>query len=72
MSLADSANVVQFGDNGTADHLWQLLDSGGGWFRIRNQNSGKVLGVTGMSTANSAQVVQFGDNGTSDHLWQLL
>jgi len=24
MSLADSANVVQFHDNGTADHLWEF------------------------------------------------
>ncbi|WP_246157556.1 RICIN domain-containing protein [Catellatospora sichuanensis] len=25
MSTADSANVVQYGDNGTADHRWRLL-----------------------------------------------
>ncbi|MFF1955165.1 beta-L-arabinofuranosidase domain-containing protein, partial [Kitasatospora herbaricolor] len=72
MSTADSARVVQFADNGTADHLWQLVDNGGGWYRIRNQNSGKVLGVDRMSTADSAQVVQFADNGTADHLWQLV
>ena len=72
MSTADSARVVQFADNGTADHLWQFVDSGGGWYRIRNLNSGKVMGVDGMSTADSAQVVQFSDNGTADHLWQLL
>ena len=43
-----------------------------GYVRIRNQNSGKVLGVDLMSTADSAQVVQYDDNGTADHLWQLL
>lgn len=42
------------------------------WMRLRNVNSGKVLGVDQMSTANSANVVQFDDNGTADHLWQLL
>ena len=72
MSTADSANVVQFDDNGTADHLWQLIDNGDGNVRIRNSNSGKVLGVAGMSTADSAQVVQFDDNGTADHLWTLI
>jgi hypothetical protein len=72
MSTADSARVVQYDDNGTADHLWQFVDSGGGWYRIRNLNSGKLLGVDGMSLADSANVVQFGDNGTADHLWQLL
>ncbi|WP_329180961.1 RICIN domain-containing protein [Streptomyces sp. NBC_01477] len=72
MSTANSAHVVQFDDNGTADHLWQLVDNGDGWYRIRNLNSQKVLGVDLMSTANSAQVVQFDDNGTADHLWQLV
>ena len=72
MSMADSAQVVQFTDNGTADHLWQLLDNGNGLVRVRNVNSGKVLGVDQMSTANSANAVQFADNGTTDHVWQLL
>ncbi len=72
MSTANSAHVVQFTDNGTADHLWQLVDDGSGHVRIRNSNSGKVLGVDQMSTADSAQVVQFDDSGTADHLWTLL
>jgi beta-L-arabinofuranosidase (glycosyl hydrolase family 127)/ricin-type beta-trefoil lectin protein/glycosyl hydrolase family 127 (putative beta-L-arabinofuranosidase) len=72
MSTADSARVVQFGDTGTADHLWEIVDNGDGWVKIRNVNSGKLLGVDRMSTADSAQVVQFADNGTADHLWQML
>ncbi|MEV6629875.1 RICIN domain-containing protein [Actinoplanes sp. NPDC051470] len=72
MSADDSAQVVQFADNGTADHLWVPVDNGDGWFRIRNVNSGKVLGVSGMSTADAANVVQFSDNGTADHLWQIV
>ena len=72
MSTADSAQVVQFTDNGTADHLWILVDNGDGYFRIRNKNSGEVLAVSNMSTADSAQVVQFTDNGTADHLWKFI
>jgi len=72
MSTADSADVVQFADNGTADHLWQLEDAGSGNLKIRNVNSGLVMGVAGMSTADSADVVQFADTGTADHLWRLL
>ncbi|MET9996075.1 MULTISPECIES: RICIN domain-containing protein [Streptomyces] len=72
MSTANSAHVVQFGDTGTADHLWRLVANGDGWYRIRNRHSGKVLGVDLMSTANSAHVVQFNDNDTADHLWQLV
>ncbi|MDT5041237.1 MAG: hypothetical protein QOE51_2222 [Actinoplanes sp.] len=72
MSMNNSARVVQFGDNGTADHLWQIVDNGDGYIKIRNVNSGKLLGVDQMSTADSAQVVQYDDNGTADHLWTVL
>jgi hypothetical protein len=72
MSTADSAQVVQYDDNGTPDHVWRLVDLGNGWVKVRNENSGKVLGVDQMSTANSARVVQVTDNGTRDHLWQLV
>ena len=72
MSTADSAQVVQFDDNGTADHLWQVVDNGTGYARIRNRNSGKVLAVAGMSTADSANVTQFADNGSADHNWRLI
>ncbi|MEU6546192.1 RICIN domain-containing protein [Streptomyces sp. NPDC046859] len=72
MSLENGARVVQFADTRTADHAWQLVDRGDGWFLIRNGHSGRVLGVDGMSTQNSALVVQFEDNGTADHLWRLV
>ncbi len=72
MATGNSAHVVQFDDNDTADHLWQLVPDGDGWYRIRNRNSDKVLGVDGMSTADSAHVVQYDDNGAADHLWRLL
>ncbi|PTL84836.1 beta-L-arabinofuranosidase domain-containing protein [Vitiosangium sp. GDMCC 1.1324] len=72
MSTANSARVVQYADNGTADHRWRLVPDGSGNYKIVNQNSGKLLGVDGMSTADSAIVVQYEDNGTADHLWKLL
>jgi hypothetical protein len=72
MSTANSAQVQQYHDNGTADHYWRLIDNGDGWYRIRNGNSGLVLGVDGMSTADSARVVQYEDNRTADHLWRFL
>jgi hypothetical protein len=70
-STADSANVQQYNDNGSTDHLWQLVDAGGGWYKIVNVNSGKVLAVRNASTALSAQIQQYSDNGTPDHLWRL-
>jgi hypothetical protein len=63
--------VQQFADNGTADHLWRLVDNGGGQFKILNRSSGLLLGVSGMSQDDGANVVQYADNGTADHLWML-
>jgi len=72
MSTADSADVVQYADNGTADHLWQFTDTGNGWYHIANQNSGLLLAVNAMSQADSAPVQQYQDNGSADHLWALV
>ncbi|EGO53993.1 hypothetical protein NEUTE1DRAFT_140342 [Neurospora tetrasperma FGSC 2508] len=72
MSTANSANIQQYEDNGTRDHLWEFVRAPGGWFKIRNLNSGLLLGVQGASTANSAVLQQYEDNGTSDHLWRIV
>ncbi len=70
-SLADSADVTQYTDNGTNDHLWTVVDNGDGTVRIYNRNSGKLLAVDNQSTADGALVQQYYDNGTQDHLWRL-
>jgi hypothetical protein len=71
-SQANSANVQQYHDNGSTDHLWELVDAGAGWYKIVNVNSGLLLAVQGASTALSAQIQQDQDNGTSDQLWRLV
>ncbi len=71
-SIADSADVTQYTDNGTNDHLWTVVDNGDGTVKIYNRNSGKLLAVNNQSTADGAFVQQYNDNGTPDHLWQLV
>jgi hypothetical protein len=72
MSKALSANIQQYEDNGTRDHLWQMIKTSGGWYKIKNLNSGLLLGVEGESKANSVRLQQYSDNGTDDHLWRAL
>jgi DUF1680 family protein len=72
MSTSDGGLAVQWGDTGTADHNWTLVDNGNGTHRIRNVHSGKVLGVENVSTADNARVLQWSDNGTADHNWTLV
>ncbi|MEU6414425.1 beta-L-arabinofuranosidase domain-containing protein [Microbispora sp. NPDC046933] len=70
MSTADGGLALQWTDNGTADHDWEMIVDGTA-VRLRNVNSGKVLGVENMSTADNARVLQWTDNGTADHRWTI-
>ncbi|MEY9928305.1 hypothetical protein ABH926_002944 [Catenulispora sp. GP43] len=54
------------------DHLWRIVDAGGGWSKIQNVHSGLVMAVNGASTADNAQITQWTDNGTTDQLWRLV
>ncbi len=69
VSTAGGAQLQQYQDNGTNDHLWELVDAGGGYFILRNVNSGLVMGVDGMQTTDSALIKQQADDGSDNHLW---
>ncbi len=69
-SSTKSAQVQQFADTGSNDHLWELIDAGSGTFLLRNINSNLVLGVDGGQTTDSAPVTQQKSKGTPDQLWQ--
>ena len=43
--VGDGADALIWGDNGSADHLWQVISAGSGQYKIENYNSGLVLGV---------------------------
>ncbi len=70
-STSAGAQALQWSDNGTADHLWQLVNAGGGYVKLVNKNSGLLLGITNASTSAGALALQWSDNGTADHLWQI-
>jgi hypothetical protein len=70
-STTMGADALIWSDNGTADHLWQIVPNGDGTYKITNSNSGLLLGVSGASTSSGALTLQWTDNGTADHLWEL-
>ncbi len=71
-STSAGAQALQWYDTGAADHLWQIVDAGGGYVKIVNKNSGLVLGITNASTSAGAIALQWYDSGTADHLWQIV
>ncbi|WP_394844744.1 RICIN domain-containing protein [Pendulispora brunnea] len=66
------AQVQQYRDNGTRDHLWRFVRAPGGQFKIVNENSHLVLGIRHASLENSAGAVQWSDDGGPDHVWRLI
>lgn len=71
MNQAAGTSVIQWSDNGSADHLWHFMPMGNNQYNIENMYTHQVLGVANASTANGAQIVQWADSGTSDHLWTI-
>ena len=71
-STVKDAQVQQFQDSGTADHLWELIDAGNGAYTLRNINSNLVLGVSGAQTSDSAPITQQAANGGPSQSWQFV
>ena len=71
-SFDDSAQVQQYEDNGSKDHVWQLENDGYNLYRIRSYYSNNVLGVDGESKADNALIKAAVENGTPDHVWQFI
>ncbi|MFE4964678.1 RICIN domain-containing protein [Streptomyces sp. NPDC056660] len=52
------------------DARWTLVAAGSGLYKIRQQASGLLLGITDAGTGAGGTALIWGDNGTADHLWQ--
>ena len=68
-STSSGAAALQWSNNGTRDHLWDLVGDGNGAYKIVDENSGLVLGVAGASTSSGAAVEQLTDDGDTGELW---
>jgi arabinan endo-1,5-alpha-L-arabinosidase len=63
-STSTGAQVLQYSDNGTNDHLWLFYKLTDGNYLIRNSNSGFYLEVANSGTTSSATIDQ-GDRAAS-------
>jgi alpha-L-fucosidase len=66
---ADGLTVVQLTDTATANQLFRLVDVGGGYRKLVNPATGKVLDVFGKSLLNLAKVCVWTDNGGLNQQW---
>lgn len=70
--MADGTDIVQWRDNGGANQIWKLIDSGDGYYKVINVFTGKVLEVYQKSRLDAADVRQWSDNGGVHQQWRLL
>ena len=73
-STSAGAQVLQYSDNGTSDHIWLIYQLSDGNYLIRNNNSGLYLEVANSGTATSATIDQGERNssvGCSCQEWKI-
>ncbi|MEU2118507.1 non-reducing end alpha-L-arabinofuranosidase family hydrolase [Streptomyces sp. NPDC016459] len=71
LATHDGARITQWTRNDQNQQQWQLIDSGGGYYRIKSRHSGKVLDVHNGSTANGGPIVQWADLNGANQQWRL-
>ncbi|MER7278377.1 ricin-type beta-trefoil lectin domain protein [Dactylosporangium sp. NPDC000244] len=70
-SIANSAEVKQYSNNGGGNQQWAFEDAGGGYFRVVNAYSGKCLDVASASSADGANVIQYTcTSGSTNQQWK--
>lgn len=70
LATDDGARVTQWTRNDQNQQLWQFVDAGGGYYRIKSRHSGKVLDVQNGSTANGGPIVQRTDLNATNQQWR--
>ncbi len=68
-ATTDGARITQWSRNDGAWQQWQFVDSGDGWYRLRNRHSSKVLDVP--TTADGVQLVQNTDRNDARQQFRL-
>ncbi|HEX8311281.1 MAG TPA: protein kinase [Chthoniobacteraceae bacterium] len=71
-SNVDGGNIHQWTKNGTPAQKWILQAADGGFFKIVNAGSGKLVAVLGASAEEGADVIQWSDTGAQDQQWKLV
>ncbi|MFF8846267.1 non-reducing end alpha-L-arabinofuranosidase family hydrolase [Streptomyces sp. NPDC015127] len=71
LATNDGARITQWTRNDQNQQLWQFVDAGGGYYRIKSRHSGKVLDVQNASTANGGPIVQWTDLNATNQQWRL-
>jgi len=67
----DAAKATQWARDDTSSQQWKFVDAGGGYYRLKNRYSGKVLDVPGASTTDGTVLDQSSDSGANNQQFSL-
>lgn len=67
----DDIQIVDSLDEDIPQQKWTLEDAGGGYYRIKNNKSGKVMKIGGAAKNSGAAVVQGINSNGNDQHWKL-
>jgi arabinan endo-1,5-alpha-L-arabinosidase len=70
-STAAAAAALQYADNGTADHVWEVLGVSGGQVKLENVNSSLLLDISAAAKSAGADAVQSADTSATSEEWTL-
>ncbi len=65
------SNLIQWPCGPWADHFWDLVYVGDGWYRLVNVNSRQCMAVPGGSWDPGTTVIQWPCGPWLDHFWRL-
>ncbi|GLZ29331.1 hypothetical protein Lesp02_15210 [Lentzea sp. NBRC 105346] len=69
--IRDGASVIQSSDRGTPNQRWRVADAGGGYLKLVNVRSGKVMAVRRNPDGSTAVVPQTDTGDHSQHWLRL-
>lgn len=71
-SMADGANVQQYGCHNLDNQMWRLVQAGDGFWHIMAVHSGKCLEVENQGTGDKVNVRQKQFDGRDNQKWELV
>jgi len=70
-STGSGAGLVQEPGSGAASQQWQLVPTGGGYYKIDNVGSGLLANLPGATTTPGTQLIQYPDDNSANSQWKL-
>ncbi|MBE0659003.1 MAG: M48 family metalloprotease [Bryobacteraceae bacterium] len=70
LDRSDQTSVVQFSSRGTDNQIWEIRETGGGFYSLRNGMNGNALEAVGTSNSTPVRATRF--DGRAGQQWRFI